>query len=52
VERAKAGLPRCCSTGSTADAGQIADISALHGRFSVSNWSDEHAGIVELLHEG
>lgn len=34
------------------DAGQIADLSALHGRFSVSNWSDEHAGIVELLHEG
>lgn len=34
------------------DVGQIADLSALHGRFSVANWSGEQAGTVELLHEG
>ncbi|MBF5089016.1 hypothetical protein F1640_02970 [Novosphingobium sp. NBM11] len=34
------------------DASQIADISALSGRFSISNWSDEQPGTVELLHGG
>ena len=38
--------------GARPDVGEIVDLSALNGRFSIANWSDAHSGMVELLREG